>query len=103
MLTLDAPKAGHARLRLAGHLDDEAARDLLHAAADVVRCGCDSLVVDLDGLTGFDEPVAYALTGCTRLGRFLPHGVQVVATAAPAAALVARAGLPAMPSPAAGA
>lgn len=98
MLTLDAPQTGHARLRLAGHLDDEAARDLLHAAADVVRGGCLRLVVDLDGLTGFDERAAYALTGCARLDRFVPDGVRVVATVAPGTALLARAGATSSPS-----
>ncbi len=78
-LELDAPAAGAARLRLSGHLDDEAARDVLHAAADAVRCGCARLVVDLEGLTGYDEAATYALTGCARLGRFLAEGVGVVA------------------------
>ena len=78
-LTLDAPSAGAARLRLAGHLDGEAARDVLHAAADVVRCGCSRLVVDLDGLTSWDDDATYALVGCTRLARWLPEGVDVVA------------------------
>ena len=78
-LTLDAPAAGAARLRLAGHLDGEAAREVLHAAADVVRCGCSRLVVDLDGLTSWDDDATYALVGCTRLARWLPGGVDVVA------------------------
>ena len=78
-LTLDAPAAGAARLRLAGHLDSEAARDVLHAAADVVRCGCSRLVVDLDGLTSWDDDATYAVVGCTRLARWLPGGVDVVA------------------------
>ena len=78
-LTLDAPAAGAARLRLAGHLDGEAARDVLHAAADVVRCGCSRLVVDLDGLTSWDDDATYAVVGCTRLARWLPEGVDVVA------------------------
>ena len=78
-LTLDAPAAGAARLRLAGHLDGEAARDVLHAAADVVRCGCSRLVLDLDGLTSWDDDATYAVVGCTRLARWLPQGVDVVA------------------------
>ena len=78
-LTLDAPTAGSARLRLSGHLDDTAARDVLHAAADVVRCGCSGLVVDLDGLTSWDDDAAFAVVGCTRLARWLPDGVDVVA------------------------
>ena len=81
-LTLDAPAAGAARLRLAGHLDGEAARDVLHAAADVVRCGCSRLVVDLAGLTSWDEDATYAVVGCTRLARWLPKGVDVVAGSA---------------------
>jgi hypothetical protein len=78
-LILDSPAAGTARLRLAGHLDSEAARDLLHAAAHVVRCGCSRLVLDLDGLTSWDEDATYAVVGCTRLARWLPEGVEVVA------------------------
>ena len=78
-LTLDAPGAGAARLRLAGHLDGEAAREVLHAAADVVRCGCSRLVVDLDGLTSWDDDATYAVVGCTRLARWLPQGVDVIA------------------------
>jgi len=77
-LTLDAPAPGAARLRLAGHLDGEAARDVLHAAADVVRCGCSRLVLDLDGLTSWDADATYAVVGCTRLARWLPAGVEVV-------------------------
>ena len=77
-MTLDAPAVGAARLRLAGHLDGEAARDVLHAAADVVRCGCSRLVLDLDGLTSWDEDATYAVVGCTRLARWLPEGVDVV-------------------------
>jgi hypothetical protein len=78
-MTLDAPAVGAARLRLAGHLDGEAAREVLHAAADVVRCGCSRLVVDLDGLTSWDDDATYAVVGCTRLARWLPQGVDVVA------------------------
>ena len=78
-LTIDAPAVGAARLRLAGHLDGEAARDVLHAAADVVRCGCSRLVLDLDGLTSWDDDATYAVVGCTRLARWLPDGVEVVA------------------------
>ncbi len=78
-LSLDAPAVGAARLRLAGHLDDAAARDVLHAAADVVRCGCSRLVVDLGDLQSFDDEAAYCVTGCCRLARFLAEGVAVVA------------------------
>lgn len=78
-LSVDSPAAGAARLRLAGHLDEAAARELLHTAADLVRGGCARLVVDLDGLTGHDEQARYGLVGCTRLGRFLHEGVAVVA------------------------
>ena len=78
-LTLDAPAVGAARLRLAGHLDGSAARDVLHAAADVVRCGCSRLVLDLDGLTSWDDDATYAIVGCTRLARWLRDGVEVVA------------------------
>lgn len=81
-LTLDAPAVGAARLRLAGHLDGEAARDVLHAAADIVRCGCSRLVLDLGGLTSWDDDATYAVVGCTRLARWLPHGVDVVAAGA---------------------
>lgn len=78
-LTLDAPTAGAARLRLSGHLDDDGAREVLHAAADVVKCGCSRLVVDLADLDSFDDDVAYAVVGCCRLARWLPEGVTVVA------------------------
>ena len=92
-LVLDAPTSGAARLRLTGHLDDAAARDVLHAAADVVRCGCSGLVVDLDGLTSWDSSAAFALVGCTRLARWLPDGVDVVADTDAARGLAACAGI----------
>ena len=82
-LSLDAPSSGCARLRPSGHLDASAARDVLHAAAGVVRCGCSALVLDLDGLESWDADAAYAVVGCTRLARFLPEGVDVVAERAP--------------------
>lgn len=78
-LVLDAPAVSAARLRVSGHLDAAAARDLLHAAADVVRCGCSRLVVDLGGLRSYDDDAAYAVAGCARLARFLPEGVAVLA------------------------
>jgi hypothetical protein len=78
-LSVDAPAAGAARLKLAGHLDDDAARQVLHAAADVVRCGCSRLVVDLDDVESYDDDAAYAVTGCAKLARWLPGGVAVVA------------------------
>ena len=93
-LTLDAPDSGAARLRLAGHLDDAAAREVLHAAADVVRCGCSRLVVDLGQLTSWDEAAAFAVVGCTRLARWLPGGVDVVAGSAAGRRLAASAGVP---------
>ena len=92
-LSLDAPAARAARLRLAGHLDDEAARDLLHAAADVVRCGCSRLVVDLAELESYDEEAAYAVVGCYRLGRYLAEGVAVVTGSEVGAELVDTAGI----------
>lgn len=78
-LSVDAPAAGAARLRLVGHLDGLAARKVLHAAAGVVKCGCSRLVVDLDDVVSYDDDAAYAVTGCTRLARWLPEGVAVVA------------------------
>ena len=92
-LSLDAPAARAARLRLAGHLDDAAARDLLHAAADVVRCGCSRLVVDLAELESYDEEAAYAVVGCYRLGRYLADGVTVVTGSEAGAELVDTAGI----------
>lgn len=92
-LLLDAPAPGAARLTLQGHLDDEAAREVLHRAATVVRCGCSRLVVDLDGITGFDDAAAYAVVGCSRLARWLPEGVDVVAERRRARDLAASAGL----------
>jgi len=92
-LLLDSPAPGTARLRLTGHLDDAAARVLLHAAADVARSGCTRLVVDLDGLSSWDETAAYAVVGCTRLARWLEDGVGVVASGATGRALAASAGV----------
>lgn len=93
LLSLDAPTAGAARLRLAGHLDDDAARQVLHAAADVVKVGCQQLVVDLGELDSYDEDAAYAVVGCSRLSRFLPEGVAVVAGSDAGASLADRAGI----------
>ncbi|MEX2288728.1 MAG: hypothetical protein WD794_00185 [Mycobacteriales bacterium] len=92
-LALDAPAAGAARLRLSGHLDDSAARDVLHAAADVVKCGCSRLVVDLGGLISYDDEAAFAVVGCHRLARFLPDGVDVVAPDGPGSTLAETAGV----------
>ena len=92
-LLLDAPTTGGARLRLVGHLDDAAARDVLHAAADVVRSGCSSLVLDLEGVTSWDDDATFAVVGCTRLARWLPDGVDVVALSVAARTLAARAGV----------
>ena len=92
-LTLDAPVPGAARLRLAGHLDDAGARQVLHAAADVARCGCSRLVVDLGGLSSWDDAAAFAVVGCTRLARWLPDGVQVVPGGAAGRRLVASLGV----------
>ena len=86
-LSLDAPALGAARLRLAGHLDDVAARDVLHAAADAVRCGSSRLVVDLHDLDSFDVEAAFCVVGCCRLGRFLAEGVVVLAGSAAGEAL----------------
>lgn len=97
-LVLDAPTSGAARLRLTGHLDDSAARDVLHAAADVVRCGCSGLVVDLDGLTSWDDDAAFAVVGCTRLARWLPDGVDVVAGTAAGRGLAETAGIATPPA-----
>ena len=92
-ISLHLGPSGAACLALAGHLDDAAARDLLHAAADVVRCGCSSLVVDLDELVSFDAGAAFAVVGCTRLARWLPGGVEVVATRSPGRDLARAAGV----------
>ena len=93
-LSVDAPAAGAARLRLAGHLDQPAAREVLHAAADVVKCGCLRLVVDLGEVDSYDEDAAYAVTGCTRLARWLPEGVSVIAGSGAGADLADSAGVP---------
>lgn len=92
-LSVDAPGAGAARLRLVGHLDDAAARQVLHAAADVVKCGCAQLLVDLEDLESYDAEAAYAVVGCTRLARYLPAGVAVVAGSGAGADLAATAGV----------
>ena len=92
-LSLDAPTPGSARLRLSGHLDSAAAREVLHVAADVVKCGCSSLVLDLEELETFDEDATYAVVGCCRLARFLPEGVAVVGGSPAGAALADTAGV----------
>jgi hypothetical protein len=92
-LSIDAPAAQAARLKLAGHLDSAAARDLLHAAADVVRYGCARLVVDLADLESYDEDAAYAVVGCCSLGRYLDEGVAVVTGSGAGAELVQQAGV----------
>ncbi len=92
-LSVDAPAAGAARLRLAGHLDEPGARQVLHAAADFVKCGCLRLVVDLGEVASYDEDAAYAVTGCARLARWLPEGVSVVAGGGAGADLAERAGV----------
>ena len=92
-LTIDAVSPGTARLQLSGHLDDTAAREVLHAAADLVRAGCAGLVVDLDGLTSYDDDATYAVVGCRRLARWLGQGVDVVAGHGAGQALAADAGL----------
>lgn len=96
-LAIDAPAAGAARLRLSGHFDDAAAREVLHAAADVVQCGCSHLVVDLDGLSSWDDTASFAVVGCTRLARWLPDGVAVVAVATPGRDLADHAGISTSP------
>jgi hypothetical protein len=92
-LSVDSPAAGAARLRLKGHLDDAGARDVLRAAADAVACGCSRLVVDLGGLSSFDDDAAYAVRGCTRLARWLPEGVAVLAEDGAGERLADRAGV----------
>ena len=92
-LSVDVPAAGAARLRLAGHLDQPAARQVLHAAADVVKCGCLRLVIDLGEVVSYDDEAAYAVTGCARLARWLPEGVAVVAGEGAGADLAQRAGV----------
>lgn len=92
-LQLDTPGRGAARLRLEGHLDDDAALELLHRAADVVRCGCARLVIDLDGITSFEDGATYAVVGCARLARWLPGGVAVVAERETGRVLADRAGV----------
>lgn len=92
-LSLDAPAVGATRLRLHGHLDDEAARQLLHVAADAVKCGCTKLVVDVTALESYDEQASYALVGCSSLGRYLPEGVEVLTESAASEALADSAGV----------
>jgi hypothetical protein len=92
-LSLDAPAVGATRLRLSGHLDDDGARQVLHAAADAVRCGCSKLVVDLAELDSFDEHTSYAVKGCSQLARYLPEGVTVVTGSQVSEALADTAGV----------
>lgn len=88
------PLSDGVRLLLAGHLDDAGARDVLHTAADLVRWGCPRLLVDLDGITSYDEDAAYAVAGCWRLARYVPRGVAVVADGEVGRALAEHAGVP---------
>lgn len=97
-LSLDSPAAGAARLRLSGHLDDEAARQVLHAAADVVKSGCSSLVVDMAELESFEPEAAYAVVGCTKLSRYVPEGVAVLTGSEASEALADTAGVPPHPA-----
>ena len=92
-LTVDAPALGATRLRLQGHLDDEAARQVLHAAADAVRCGSSKLVVDVAELASYDEGASYAVVGCSQLARYLPEGVTVVTGSDASAELADTAGV----------
>ena len=94
-VSIDAPAVDSARIALAGHLDDAGARDVLHAAADLVRLGCPRLLVDLDGITSYDEDAAYAVAGCWRLSRYVAGGVAVVAEGDVGRALAEHAGVPA--------
>jgi hypothetical protein len=93
-VSIDAPAGDGARLLLAGRLDDAGARDVLHTAADLVRCGCPRLLVDLDGVTSYDEDATYAVAGCWRLARYVPRGVGVVAEREVGRELAERAGVP---------
>lgn len=97
-LSLDAPTAGAARLRLSGHLDSAAARQVLHAAADVVKCGCSSLVVDMAELESFEPEAAYAVVGCSKLSRYVPEGVAVLTGSEASEALADTAGVPPHPA-----
>jgi hypothetical protein len=94
-VSIDAPAVDSARIALAGHLDDVGARDVLHAAADLVRLGCPRLLVDLDGITSYDDEAAYAVAGCWRLSRYVAGGVAVVAEGRVARELAEHAGVPA--------
>ncbi len=46
---------------------------------DAPAVGCSRLVLDLDGLTSWDDDATYAVVGCTRLARWVPEGVHVLA------------------------
>jgi hypothetical protein len=93
-VSLDTPAQEGARLLLSGHLDAAGARGLLRAAADLVRGGCPRLVVDLDGVTSYDDEAAYAVAGCWRLARYVPLGVAVLAEGEVARTLAGTAGVP---------
>ena len=93
-VSLDTPAREGARLVLSGHLDTAGARDLLQAAADLVRGGCPRLLVDLDGVTSYDVEAAFAVAGCWRLARFVPLGVGVLADGDVARTLADTAGVP---------
>lgn len=74
-VTLDAP--GCARLAVDGHLDAPVAREILHLAADAVRCGCSRLVLDLESLDSYDDQGLVAVVGCCRLSPWLDGGVEL--------------------------
>lgn len=88
MLTVSLDAPGSVRLNLDGHLDDPAVREVLHLAADAVRCGCTTLVLDLDRLVSFDDGGATAVVGCCALAPWLPGGVELIADSEVARALV---------------
>lgn len=85
-VTLDAP--GSACLVVDGHLDDAAVREVLHLAADAVRCGCSRLVLDLESLDSFDQHGPLAVVGCCRLAPWLHGGVELRADGEVARSLV---------------
>jgi hypothetical protein len=92
-IRLDALAGDAARLCLGGHLDNAGARAVLQTAADLTRGGCSRLVVDLDGVTSWDGEATFAVVGCTRLARWLSHGVEVVGASPAARELALEAGV----------
>ncbi|SBT39508.1 STAS domain-containing protein [Micromonospora auratinigra] len=70
LLTIEVDRldAGRARLRLTGELDFDTAPELIAAAADLRRDGCQELQLDFDGIALCDSSGLSALVVIHRAG-----------------------------------